>query len=213
MKVAAYVRVSSRSQNQETQIDSIQRAAHARMDGITQWFIEKESAKKMDRAELVRLRAAVRAGEVSAVYVFRLDRLSRTGIRDTLSLIEEFRRNGCRVVSIHDGFDLEGPFAEVVIAVIAWAAQMERLALGERIAAARARIEAEGGRWGRPRRLVKSEVVEIRERHAGGETVRHISVALKIPRSTVASALSEKGPYALVCREPSDQVLGPQVAE
>jgi hypothetical protein len=51
-------------------------------------------------------------------------------------------------VNVADGFDLNGPHAEVIIAVLAWAAKMERLATAERIAAARERIEAEGGRRG-----------------------------------------------------------------
>ncbi len=44
-----------------------------------------------------------------------------------------------RVVSVGDGFDLQGPHAEVIVAVMAWAAKMERLATAERIAAARER--------------------------------------------------------------------------
>ena len=52
-----------------------------------------------------------------------------------------------------DGFSLDGPAAEVVLAVMAWAAKMERLAIAERISAARERIESEGGRWGRPSRV------------------------------------------------------------
>jgi hypothetical protein len=38
---------------------------------------------------------------------------------------------------------------------MAWVAKMERLAIGERIAAAGERLEAERGRWGRPRRMVR----------------------------------------------------------
>jgi hypothetical protein len=44
-----------------------------------------------------------------------------------------------------DGFDPAGRAAEIVLAVLAWAAKTERFAINERIAAARRRIEAEGG--------------------------------------------------------------------
>src|SRR5256885_11211629 len=54
--------------------------------------------------------------------------------------------------SVADGFDLAGPAAEIILAVVSWAAKLERLAINERIAAARERIEAEGGKWGRPDR-------------------------------------------------------------
>jgi DNA invertase Pin-like site-specific DNA recombinase len=44
-------------------------------------------------------------------------------------LIEEFRTAGSQLVSIADGFMLDGPAAEVVLAVMSWAAKMEQLAI------------------------------------------------------------------------------------
>lgn len=85
----------------------------------------------MARAELQRLRTDARAGHLRRLYVFRLDRLTRSGIRDTFELIEELRGYGVDLVSVADGFDLNGPAAEVVLAVMAWAAKMERIAINE----------------------------------------------------------------------------------
>ncbi len=192
---AAYVRVSSRSQNFATQADAIKRAAQARDDEIAVWYTEKASAGKIDRPVLARVRELARLGEIRKLYVFRLDRLTRTGIRDTLALLEELRGAGCKVLTLADGFDLEGPAADVVISVLAWAAQMERLALGERIAAARARVEARGGAWGRPKSLRPIDVERIRQRYAKKQSLRQIAIALKIPRSTVAEVVSGKGAY------------------
>lgn len=194
MTVAAYLRVSSRSQDAASQRDAITRCARARGDRIERWFSEKRSASTMDRPVLGELRELARRGDVRVLYVFRLDRLGRSGIRDTLGLLHELRGVGCRVVNVADGFDLEGPLAEVITAVMAWAAQMERLALGERIAAARVRVEAAGGSWGRPARA-GAELAERVIRMRRTKTIREISIALKIPRSTVADILSGKGPY------------------
>ncbi len=91
-----------------------------------------------------------------------------------------------------DGFDLAGPAAEVVLAVMAWAAKMERLAIGERISAARERLAASGRPWGRPPRLSSSEQEKSRHRAAQGLSVREIAVRLRAPRSTIARALSRK---------------------
>lgn len=154
------------------------------------WFHEKQSGRSLQRPELGELRAAVRAGEVRTLYVFRLDRLTRSGIRDTLALLEELRGAGCELVTVADGFDLAGPAADVVIAVMAWAAQMERLALGERIAAARVRVEAAGGRWGRPRRVAAGTEAKVLELAAKGRSVRQIAVATKVPRTTVQRTLA-----------------------
>lgn len=179
-----------------TQRDAIGRCAKARGDDVVTWFVEKRSANTLDRPELAELRAAVRRGEVRTVYVFRLDRFARSGIRDTLGLLEELRAGGARIVTVADGFELEGPFGEVVAAVMAWAAQMERLALGERIAAARTRVEAGGKRWGRPRRAGDELAARVRElRRTEKLTIRRIASALKVPRSTVQAILAEKGAY------------------
>jgi DNA invertase Pin-like site-specific DNA recombinase len=188
MSVAAYVRVSSRSQNYATQREAISRAAKARGDVIRHWFEEKKSAKNLDRPVLTHVRDLARRGEVRRLYVFRLDRLARSGMRDLLTVVEELRAAGCSLQTIADGFDLEGPAADVVVAVLGWAAEMERVALGERISAARARIEAAGGSWGRPRRIGGKQAREIVARNKKGESIREIAIAMKIPRSTVGAA-------------------------
>ncbi len=87
-----------------------------------------------------------------------------------------------------DGFALDGPAVEVVLAVMSWAAKRERLAINERISAARERVEAEGGRWGRPTRLSTEEVTRVRELRAQGRSLRQIAIALKVPLATVARA-------------------------
>ncbi len=195
---AAYIRVSSRSQNHASQREAIERAAKARGHEIEKWFEEKRSAKTLDRPVLVQVRDLARQGKIRRLYVFRLDRLARSGVRDLLTVVEELRVAGCSLHTIADGFDLEGPASDVVVAVLGWAAQMERLALGERISAARARVESSGGRWGRPPRVTPELGVKIIEAYGAKRkpSIRQIAAALKVPRSTVAAVLSGKGPYS-----------------
>jgi DNA invertase Pin-like site-specific DNA recombinase len=192
MIAVAYVRVSSRAQDDATQRSAVERAAAARGDSIATWYAEKKSAKTMAREALQRLRNDARAGHVQRLYVFRVDRLARSGIRDMFEIVEELRRHGVEIVTIADGFSLDGPAAEVVLAVMAWAAKMERLAIGERISAARERIEAEGGRWGRPRRVDGPTLERARAMRTEGRPVRAIAMALRVPRSTIARALAAR---------------------
>lgn len=204
MNAAAYVRVSSKAQDLEMQRVAIQRAAEARGDVITEWFEEKASARTIDRAELSRVRNAARGGAIRKLYVFRLDRLARSGIRDTFEVVEGLQAHGCSIASVADGFSLDGPAAEIILAVMAWAAKMERLAINERIAAARVRFEGEGRGWGRPRGRLKrgadgaernmdpgapAKMLALR---AAGKSVRDIAVAVKVPRSTVARYLASQ---------------------
>lgn len=196
MRAAAYVRVSSDSQDLESQRLAISRAAKARGDTIVEWFSEKRSASTLERDQLDSLRRAVQQGRYQKVYVFRIDRLTRSGIRDTLTVIDELRAHGCQLATVADGFSLDGPGSDVVIAVLAWAAKMERQALGERISAARQRVEASGGRWGRPRAVDPSTALRARKLHAAGRTLREIAAALKIPKSTLHRVVSQKGHYS-----------------
>ena len=94
------------------------------------------------------------------------------GIRDTFEVIEELRAHGVELVSVSDGFALDGPAAEVVLAVMAWAAKMERLAINERISAARERVEAEGRSWGRPKKMNHREREKMIAMKTSGKSIR-----------------------------------------
>src|SRR5439155_22179096 len=180
MMVAAYCRVSRRAQDLSTVRQAVERAAKARGDVINDWRSEKRSGKLLARPELDRVRADVRAGKIAKLYVYRLDRLTRSGIRDTLEVVQELRQNGCEVVSIADGFDLGGPAAEIVLAVLSWASQMERLAINERISAARERVEAEGRKGGRPSGFDPAGLGRVKSLREQGRSIRQIAVALKV---------------------------------
>ena len=191
----AYIRVSSKAQNFASQEAAITKAATARGDTIETWYSEKKSAKTVQRPQLERLRTDARAGRLRGrrLYLFRLDRLTRSGIRDTLEVLSELRDGGCEVVAVSDGFPLTGPYAEVVIAVMSWASAMELRAKNERIAAARERVEAEGGSWGRPRRMNERLLERAIAMRKEGKTIRQISIALKVPKSTVSRTLNTNG--------------------
>ena len=186
----AYVRVSSRAQDYKTQAAAIEQAARARKDKIALWYEEKASASKTtDRPALNKLREAARAGLITKLYVFRLDRLARSGIRAMFEVLEDFKRHGVEVVTLADGFDVNGPAAEIVLAVLAWAAQMETLAMRERVSAARERVEAAGGRWGRPSRVDDACMERLRLRREAGWTIRQIAAYESLTPSVVGRAL------------------------
>ena len=188
-KIAAYIRVSTPQQDYETQRDSIARVAAARGDAIDDWFEEKVSAANKPRPELNRLRADAHC--YRRVYVFRLDRLSRGGIGETLNIVKELRQYGCDVVSVCEHWNFEGPMGELLLSVIAWAAQQERRALTSRLEAARERALANGGSWGRPKVLLADTIRLARALIAEGHSVRSAARELGISHSTLARAVSQ----------------------
>lgn len=196
MDASAYVRVSSKSQDLGMQRAAIERAATARGDTIKIWYEEKRSAKTMARPELDRLRSDLRTGVGSGrLYTFKLDRLTRTGVADTYKIIGEIKGAGRELIAVADNLKpgAEDIVSDVFLFALGLAARLERQAINDRIAAARDRIEGQGRRWGRPRRLDDEAVARIQGLRNAGRTIRDISIALKIPRSTVADALALSG--------------------
>jgi DNA invertase Pin-like site-specific DNA recombinase len=189
VKAAAYVRVSSATQTAEMQRDAIRRAAKQRGDVIVEWFEDKQSGKTLARPALDRVRQLAREGLVSKVYVWKLDRLTRSGIVDTISLVKELREHGCALVSLSDAFHFEGPAGEMILAILAGAAQIELAANRERRDGAREAMMAAGRAWGRPRRMSGSLIERASALAARGKSVRAIAVALKVPRATIDRAL------------------------
>jgi DNA invertase Pin-like site-specific DNA recombinase len=187
-KIAAYIRVSSKGQDYDTQRDAITRKGVE----IAAWYAEKASAKTTQRAELQRLLADVRAGIISEVWIFRLDRLTRSGVADTFAVISELRKSGCTLHSVSDGLTIkpgEDVTSDVLTFAFGLAAKLEYTARNERVAAARARMEAKGEAWGRPSRVTPAQRETAQRMAQDGRSVREIAAALGVPRSTVGRVL------------------------
>lgn len=194
--IAAYVRVSSASQSVATQRDAIVQLARGRGESIERWFVEQQGGHSLARPKLDELRAAVRRRDIGRVYVYALDRVTRSGIRDTFAVVDEFRSRRCELVSVIDSFAFAGPTADITLAVLAWSAEQERRRIGERISAARERVEREGGTWGRPAAVAPKVAREIWDLRRRGESLRAIATLLGVGKSTVHTVVSKKGHYA-----------------
>src|SRR5688500_11791470 len=86
--VACYVRVSTVGQNEAGQRAEIDRwlAGHGVDPSAVRWYVDKRSGDTLARPAFDALRAAVFAGEVGAVVVYKLDRLSRS-LRDGINVL------------------------------------------------------------------------------------------------------------------------------
>ena len=122
MKVA-YVRVSTVEQNEARQVESLKK------HDIEKWFIEKVSAKDMNRPQLTAMLDYVREGDV--VYIHDLSRLARS-TADLLTLIERLQAKGVHLKSEKESIDTSSPTGKLLISVIAAINQFERDNLLER---------------------------------------------------------------------------------
>jgi DNA invertase Pin-like site-specific DNA recombinase len=140
-------------------------------------------------------------GTLKTVFTFKLDRLCRSGVADTFAVVDELRRAGVTLIAVADNLTIlpnkEDLTSEVLVFALGLAARLERTAINDRIASARARIEAEGGRWGRPSRVDTPTLERAKKMRLDGRSIRAIAAALKIPRSTIAGALAVSEKHAL----------------
>jgi DNA invertase Pin-like site-specific DNA recombinase len=199
MTVAAYIRVSSRGQDHALQRDAIERKGVQ----VGAWYAEKLSARTTNRPELKRLLTDARAGLFSELWVFKLDRLTRSGVADTFAVVSELRKAGVTLHCVADGVTIkpsEDVASDVMVFALGLSAGLERVAINDRIAAAREHMAARGEPWGRPPRMTPAEVVTARRMAGEGRTVREISAALGVPRSTAARAL--RTPQGVVSQHP-----------
>jgi DNA invertase Pin-like site-specific DNA recombinase len=166
--VAAYVRVSTGEQKEDSQRDEIGRwlKGHG-LRGVT-WFADKRSGDNLKRPQFEKLQAAIFAGEVRTVVVYKLDRLSRS-LRDGINTLTDWLGKGVRIVSVTQQLDFSGATGQLVAAVLFAVAQMEQETRRERQAAGIRVAKKKGIYKGRKAGTTKANPERARELRDKGE--------------------------------------------
>lgn len=104
------------------------------------------SGKDLNRPAIQKLIKDCKNHKIDAVFVFKLDRISRSQ-RDTLYLIEEvFNKYDVSFISMRENFDTSTPFGKAMIGVLSVFAQLERETILERTRIG-LKKRAEAGLW------------------------------------------------------------------
>jgi DNA invertase Pin-like site-specific DNA recombinase len=153
-RAVGYVRVSTEEQAREgvsldAQDAKIRAYATAKDLALVDVIRDEGlSGKDLERPGVQRLIAACVAGEVAAVIVVKLDRLSRR-TRDLLYLVEDvFQARDVALHSLHETVDTSSASGRFFLRIMGALAEMERELIGERTAAALAHKKALGQRLG-----------------------------------------------------------------
>jgi DNA invertase Pin-like site-specific DNA recombinase len=121
--------------------------------------VEEVESGARRRPRLEELVTRCKRGEVVAVFVWALDRLSREGVAALVPLLEDLERHNVALYSYTEPWlDTVGPVRELLLSVFAWVAKMERRRLVERTRAGLDRARRQGRRLGRPRALERLSV-------------------------------------------------------
>lgn len=119
----AYVRVSTVEQNEERQLEGLQKY------NIDKWFTEKVSGKNTDRPQLKTMIDYAREGDT--IYVWDFSRLSRS-VKDLLNIVETLQDKKIHLVSIKENLDTSTPTGKLMLTMIGAINEFERTNLLER---------------------------------------------------------------------------------
>src|ERR1700681_3788390 len=137
MPTIGYVRVSTDRQAEhgvslEAQEAKIRAMATVQGSELIEVIVDGgESAKSINRPGLQRLLGMVDAGQVQAVIVAKLDRLTRS-VKDLCGLLELFEKRKVALISVAESLDTGSAAGRLVITIMAAVSQWEREAIGER---------------------------------------------------------------------------------
>jgi DNA invertase Pin-like site-specific DNA recombinase len=178
MAVIGYARVSTQDQDFAHQVEALRAAGAGRV------YSEKVSGARADRPQLVKLMAAIEAGDT--VMVTKIDRLGRS-TRELLDLIHRISETGASFKSLGDPlFDTGSSQGKLLVTLLAAIAEFERDLIRERTGDGRKRAMANGRKFGRQSKLTPHQRQEALKRCGAGETLAAIAKSYAVDISTIS---------------------------
>src|SRR4051794_31605066 len=120
----ALARVSTDGQERDgisldAQSDRLRAYAAAQGLGDVEVRLETRSGKRLDkRPVMLEILDEIRAGQINALLVFKLDRLARNTV-EALELAQLLQKHGCRLVSLSETIDTGSAFGTFFYTVLA----------------------------------------------------------------------------------------------
>ena len=148
-----YVRVSTGVQEVKNQEPQLRALCKARGWKVVRTYRDKIGGADPRKIAFNRLMHDARVGKVRVIVFWAWDRVTRGGILETFRIMERWREWGIAWESLKEPFLSSGSdpvISEVLLAIIAWAAEQEKLRISERTKAGLARRKNLGFKLGRP---------------------------------------------------------------
>ena len=193
MRLLAYVRVSEESESPENQKFAIfewaAKSGHQVLEvhedvGVSGALPPKErpgfkrALEGLDRAD--------------GLVVYALDRIARSLV-ELVDVIREMESKGKVVISVRESWlqQLDPRVRNLIIAVLGWAAEMEREFIRERTREALRRLKAMGKRIGRPPKVNETIAKEAIRYVEKGYTLKDAAKLLGVGYTTLARYLTQ----------------------
>jgi DNA invertase Pin-like site-specific DNA recombinase len=181
--VAAYVRVSTYGQNEESQVNEIE--AYCIAHGLRPtFFIDKATGTNLDRPAFEELEAALFHGHFDTVLIYKIDRLSRS-LSDGIAVLSKWLTNGIRLVATSQRFDFSGTVGKMMASLLLSVAEMENDLRRERQAIGVANAKAKGVYRGRAVGATKANPAKAVKLRSEGKKLHEIAAILGVGMSAV----------------------------
>lgn len=180
MKTIGYVRVSTREQCPDRQIDAL----HAVCDT---WHVERLSAATLDRPVYRQVVDALEPGDT--LVILDLDRAFRSTV-DAITELEKLKKRGVFLRILNMQLDTSSPLGLFFYTVVAAWAVLERQTISVRTKEGLAAARERGKRLGRPPKLTGGQLAEARNRlDRPGQTIRKIAADYEVAPLTLKRSL------------------------
>lgn len=188
--IAVYRRVSTEDQSTQAQAAEIDRHLAGRPYEV--YEDHGVSGSTTSRPALDRLFEDCKAGLISEVVVYKLDRLTRAGAAEAVILVSTLDKLGVAFTSVSQPMFSQGqPFRVPMIAMFGEVAQMERQNIVDRISAGMRAAKDRGVHVGAPRKYDDAMIRRVHELRDRGNSIRTISGLMGISKSHVQRLLTK----------------------
>lgn len=206
IKCVLYARISTKEgdpnrttgphQSPDSQLYDLENYAKSHGMIIHRTYIDRITgvSEGSDRPEFSKLLKDIRSSKpgFGVVLFHSISRLGRGGVLQICRILETFTANGIRYVSYTEPYlSSLGEFGEVVVALLAIMAKIERGQLSDRVRAGLANAKARGRHIGR--KTIPVDDVALRKLVESGGSVSDVARVFSISRATAARRLKEKG--------------------
>ena len=192
MSTGVYIRVSSpKGQKTDSQRAELEAWLKRHRMKAVHWFEDRDSATNMQREAFQQLQAAIFAGKITTVIVWKLDRLARS-LKEGVNVLADWCKRGVRVISITQQIDLSGPVGHLIASLLFGIAEMELQHSKERQAIGIALARKHGVYTGRKSGTTKAAPSRARVLKKQGLKVSEIAAALGVKQRSVYNYLSRR---------------------
>ncbi|MBT6051178.1 MAG: recombinase family protein [Candidatus Scalindua sp.] len=186
-RVAIYVRVSTKDQSVDMQLNDIE--GYSKERGLNIFNIYKDSGvsgTKETRPALGELMNDAKKRKFDMVLVWRFDRFARS-TKHLVTALHEFRHLGIDFISFQENIDTSSPLGEAIFTIISAMSKLERDIIAERVKGGLRKAKANGKKLGRPKNIVDTEkVIEYRKKN---KSIRQIASELNLSKGAVQRTL------------------------